>query len=236
MSTQNIKTPATQSRRWRWLGGVLGAVLAIGLGYSVYWAQVLRYHQIDRRRLRAAATSCRSRRRSPAPWWPSAPTTPQFVKAGQPLVRLDQADAKVALEQAEAQLARTVREVRNLFATSAAAARRACSCGRPIWPPRRATLTRRERLASHRARSPGRNCKHARDAVKAARRRACMAAREQLAANRARVDGTTVEEHPHVRDAAARGARGLPRAVRAPSCRRRSPASSPGAPCSSASA
>ena len=42
----------------------------------------------------------------------------QFVKAGQPLVRLDPADAHVALDQAEAQLARTVRDVRNLYATS----------------------------------------------------------------------------------------------------------------------
>ena len=56
----------------------------------------------------------------------------QFVKAGQPLVRLDQADAKVALDQAEAQLARTVREVRNLFATTRAiAGRRAAAAVGP---------------------------------------------------------------------------------------------------------
>ena len=41
-----------------------------------------------------------------------------FVKAGQPLVRLDPADAQVALDQAEAQLAQTVREVRTLFANN----------------------------------------------------------------------------------------------------------------------
>ena len=38
-----------------------------------------------------------------------------FVKAGQPLVKLDPADAQVALDQAEAQLAQTVREVRTLY-------------------------------------------------------------------------------------------------------------------------
>ena len=41
-----------------------------------------------------------------------------FVKAGQPLVKLDPADAQVALDQAEAQLAQTVREVRTLYANN----------------------------------------------------------------------------------------------------------------------
>ena len=42
-----------------------------------------------------------------------------FVKAGQPLVQLDPADAKVALDQAEANLAQTVRQVRTLYANNA---------------------------------------------------------------------------------------------------------------------
>ena len=41
-----------------------------------------------------------------------------FVRAGQMLVSLDPADARVALDQAEAQLAQTVREVRTLFANN----------------------------------------------------------------------------------------------------------------------
>ena len=41
-----------------------------------------------------------------------------FVRAGQPLVQLDPTDAKVALMQAEAQLAQTVREVRTVFANN----------------------------------------------------------------------------------------------------------------------
>ena len=43
-----------------------------------------------------------------------------FVQAGQVLVKLDPADARVALDQAEAQLAQTVREVRTLFANTGA--------------------------------------------------------------------------------------------------------------------
>ena len=41
-----------------------------------------------------------------------------FVKAGQTLVTLDRADAEVALEQAQAALAQTVREVRTLYVTN----------------------------------------------------------------------------------------------------------------------
>src|SRR5690349_6895495 len=41
-----------------------------------------------------------------------------YVKAGQTLVSLDKADARVMVEQAEAQLAKTVRAVRILRATS----------------------------------------------------------------------------------------------------------------------
>ena len=45
-----------------------------------------------------------------------------FVKAGQPLVRLDPADARIALDQAEAALAQTVRQVRTLYANNGALA------------------------------------------------------------------------------------------------------------------
>ncbi|MEO8121657.1 MAG: biotin/lipoyl-binding protein, partial [Rhodoferax sp.] len=41
-----------------------------------------------------------------------------FVKAGQVLVKLDSADAKVALAQAEAALAQAVRQVRTLYANN----------------------------------------------------------------------------------------------------------------------
>src|SRR5450830_448264 len=42
-----------------------------------------------------------------------------FVKAGAPLVRLDTADVAVALEQAQANLAQTVRQVRTVYANNA---------------------------------------------------------------------------------------------------------------------
>jgi membrane fusion protein (multidrug efflux system) len=56
----------------------------------------------------------------------------QTVKAGDPLVVLDPADARVALQRAEANLAQTVRQVRGLFAKTAATRQR-LSCVGPIW-------------------------------------------------------------------------------------------------------
>jgi len=123
------------------------------------------------------------------------------VKAGQVLVRLDPADATVALEAAEANLAKTVRQVRNLFATSsgqqANVKQRESDVARA-----KEDFERRRKLASTGAVS-GEEMNHARDALAAAQA-ALTAAREQANANRALVDQTTVEDHPDVRAAAAK--------------------------------
>jgi membrane fusion protein (multidrug efflux system) len=124
----------------------------------------------------------------------------QFVKAGQPLVRLDQADAKVALDQAEAQLAKTVREVRNLFATSAQL-RAAVALRQSDLAMAQKDLARRERLGNSGAIS-SEELQHARDTVRGAEA-ALMSAQQQLNGNQARVDGTTLENHPDVRNASA---------------------------------
>ena len=148
----------------------------------------------------SAATSCRSRRRSRARWSAIDADDTQFVNAGQPLVELDRADAKVALDQAEAQLAKTVREVRTLFATSAQ-----LQAGVEVHQSDVARanedLARRERLASSGAISRE-ELQHARNAANGAQS-ALLAAQQELAANRARVDRTTLDNHPDVRDAAA---------------------------------
>ncbi|HZI84696.1 MAG TPA: HlyD family efflux transporter periplasmic adaptor subunit, partial [Casimicrobiaceae bacterium] len=98
------------------------------------------------------------------------------------------------------QLARTVRDVRGLYATSAQlqanVAMRQSDLDRASED-----LTRRERLSSSGAISRE-ELQHARDAMSSARS-ALQAAEQQLAANRARVDRTTIEDHPDVRNAAA---------------------------------
>jgi membrane fusion protein, multidrug efflux system len=123
------------------------------------------------------------------------------VKAGQPLVSLDTADADVALAQAEAQLAQTVREVRTLYASqaqsSANVAMREAELARA-----KDDLARRKALAGSGAVS-GEEIRHAESAVTAAQA-TLNAAKEQLTSGRALTEGTSVANHPNVQRAAAR--------------------------------
>lgn len=137
-----------------------------------------------------------------------------FVKAGQPLVKLDPADARVALDRAEAQLAQTVREVRTLFANNAAlkaqVALREADIARANSDVTRAqddVERRRPLLATGAVGKEEFN--HAQSQLAAARsalaaaQSARVAAAEQLAANVALTDGSAVEDHPNVQRAAA---------------------------------
>ncbi len=199
MTIDNPKAPTTSRRRWRLLAGMGGGLLAIALVYGLYWAQVLRYHQTTDDAYVSGNVVQITPQISGTVVAIGADDT-QFVKAGQSLVRLDRADAKVALDQAEAQLARTVRDVRNQFATSAQL-EAALDAKQTELTRAQSDLERRARLGASGAVS-GEELQHARDAVKAAQAD-LAAARQQLAANRARIDGTTLADHPEVRDAAA---------------------------------
>src|SRR5215471_16828199 len=117
MSTDKTKAVPKTTRRWRWLGALLAVLVTVGAVYGAYWAQVLRYRQSTDDAYVGGNVVQITPQISGTVVAIGADDT-QFVKAGQPLVRLDPADAHVALDQAEAQLARTVRDVRNLFATS----------------------------------------------------------------------------------------------------------------------
>lgn len=138
-----------------------------------------------------------------------------FVKAGQPLVQLDPADAKVALEQSEAALAQAVRQVRTLYANNgslaAQIALREADVAKANSDIARAAddLKRRQSLTGNGAVSREElnhaqtqldNAKSALAAAKAG----VIAAREQLGSNQALTEGTSVEQHPSVQVAAAK--------------------------------
>ncbi len=138
-----------------------------------------------------------------------------IVKQGQELVVLDPSDARVALDQAEAQLAQTVREVRGVFANngtlSANVATRQADTIRARAELVRAQddYQRRAALVASGAVSKE-ELQHVQaelDAAKsqlAAADAGVSAAREQLLSNQTLTEGTTVAQHPNVQRAAAR--------------------------------
>ena len=122
------------------------------------------------------------------------------VDAGQVLVQLDPNDARVAYEQAVANLANTVRQVRGLF--SAVEAGQADIAARRVAVEKAsADVKRREGLVATGAVS-AEELAHARDELAAAQA-AMSVSNENLARNRALVDATTVIDQPQVKVAAA---------------------------------
>ena len=122
------------------------------------------------------------------------------VEAGQVLVQLDPSDARVALAQAEANLAATVRQVRGLYA--AVDAGQADIRARQVAVQKaRADVARREGLVASGAVSRE-ELAHARTELAAAQA-ALAGSRENLVRNRALVDATQVSDQPQVEAAAA---------------------------------
>ncbi|HEY2036389.1 MAG TPA: HlyD family efflux transporter periplasmic adaptor subunit [Steroidobacteraceae bacterium] len=193
------KTSLWKSPRARWLTVILGGVLVIGAAWGVYWDRDLRYSVYTDDAYVSGNVVQITPQISGTVVAIGADNT-QFVKAGQPLVRLDQADAKVALQESQAQLARTVRQVRNQFSTSSALQANV-QVRRTDLAKAQSDYDRRARLQRSGAISEE-ELQHASDAVKAAQA-ALAAAQQQLAADRAWIDGTTIENNPSVRDAAA---------------------------------
>ena len=136
------------------------------------------------------------------------------VKAGQALVRIDHADADVALEKAETQLAQTVRQVRTRYVQNDALAAdvevRQAEIVRAQADLTRAQsdLKRRQDLARSGGVS-GEELLHADTAVKTAQsalaqaKAALASSQAHLETNLALTHGTTIEQHPDVRNAAA---------------------------------
>jgi len=124
-----------------------------------------------------------------------------YVREGQPLVKMDPSDADVALAQAEAALAQTVRKVRGLYSTvhtskADVAAREA------VVKQAQADFQRRKGLAASGAIS-AEELAHARDALTTAES-ALTAAQAELATSSALVSDTEIATHPDVKAAAAK--------------------------------
>jgi len=122
------------------------------------------------------------------------------VERGQLLVQLDPADTQVALQQAEANLARTVRQVRGLY-RSVEASQADLNARQVALDRVRQDFARRKDLAASGAIS-NEELAHARDELAAAEA-ALSGSREKFETSRALVDDTVVATQPDVQAAAA---------------------------------
>lgn len=211
---QTTAAPATNPTRKKALTAIAAAVLVIGAAYGAYYALVLNHFETTDNAYVQGNVVQLTPQVGGTVLAINADDT-DFVKAGQPLVRLDPADARVALDQAEAQLAQTVREVRTLFANNATLkaqiALREADLARAESElvraqddvSRRTPLVATGAVGKEEFNHANAQLSAARSAVSAAKS-AVVAAREQLASNESLTDNTSVEQHPNVQRASAR--------------------------------
>ncbi|MGO4502319.1 MULTISPECIES: HlyD family secretion protein [unclassified Dyella] len=124
-----------------------------------------------------------------------------LVHAGDVLVKLDPADADVALEQARANLAGTVRKVRGLY-SNVSGAQSEVAVRKVAVDKALQDYNRRRDLAKSGAIS-AEELSHAMDALTTAQS-ALTTAQQQLQTNKVLVDDTVVASHPDVQTAAAK--------------------------------
>ena len=206
--------PSPTNPRRKALGLIAVAVLLAGAGYGAYWALALNHvESTDNAYVNGNVVQI----------------TPQVagtvvailadeadrVAAGQPLVKLDAADARVALDQATAQLAQTVRETRTLFANNATFGAqinlRQAELARAQTEVTRAQddVNRRAPLLASGAVGKEEfahmtaQLATAKNALLAAQS-AVAAARESLTSNQSLTDNTSIAQHPGVQKAAVR--------------------------------
>jgi membrane fusion protein, multidrug efflux system len=198
--TQPAQPPANNGKRKRMMTLLVIVILIAAVAYGLYYFLDARFHEdTDDAYVNGNVVQITPQVTGTVIAVNADDT--QTVKAGDPLVVLDPADARVALEQAEANLAQTVRQVRGLFADDnqyqAQVALRQSDLSRA-----QDDLKRRLTVAQTGAVSLE-EISHARDAVKSAQA-SVDAAQQQLASNRALTANTTIANHPNVQAAAAK--------------------------------
>ena len=188
-------------RRKRLLALLIGLFLAAGIGYGIYWALVGRYVESTDDAYVGGNLVQITPQVSGTVLAIDADDT-DYVKAGQTLVALDQADSRIALEEAEAALARRRAPGAQSHGHYRRRSRPPWRCAKPNWRAR-ARTSRGARRWRPAAPCPPRNCSTRAMPWRAAGPR-CDVAEQQLAAQQTLTDHTTVETHPEVQSAAAR--------------------------------
>ena len=192
------QTRLMQRRRQGWLAGLGVIVVVVAVVALVWWwIYTSRYQGTDDAYVAGDLVSVMSQVNGTV--IAIAADDTDRVRAGQDLVRLDATDARIALQDAEQQLARTARQTHTVFDNrdelSAVVAQRRADLERA-----QADFQRRKDLTTSGAVS-GEELAHARDTLNAARE-ALTAAQKNLAASVALVGRTGVADNPDVQAAA----------------------------------
>ena len=194
----NAGVPDAGKRRLRLI--IITIILLIaGIGYGIYWSMFLRNfeHTDD---AYAAGNVVQVTPQIAGTVTAIHADDTDLIEAGKPLIEFDRTDAKVAVDQAEAQLAQTVREVRVIFANNSSL--QAVVDARSVdLEKAKSDLARRMSVSNSGAIS-SEELEHARNAVKMTEA-ALTTAKEQLAANKALTENTNISQHPNVMRAAA---------------------------------
>ena len=187
-----------QRRRTRWLLIVTAAFVVVGVIAAAYWLlYASHYEQTDDAYVAGDLVNVSSQVSGTVVSIGADET--DFVQVGQELIRLDDTDARIALTEAENQLAKVVRQVRTVFTSrdelSAVLAQRRADLSRA-----RTDLERRKSLGKSGAVS-AEEISHAQDAFNAAQQ-ALIAAEKSLAGGTALLGRTGVSDNPDVQAAA----------------------------------
>jgi len=197
--TQHQEDAANQRNRKRWLGGLAVVVILLGLGVWAWHELYGRWNE---------STDDAYVNGNVVEITPLATGTVvsigaddgDLVQEGQTLVSFVPSDALVGLQSAEANLARTVRQVRGLF-SNVDGMKAQVAAQKSEVQKAQDNYSRRKSLAAGGAISQE-ELSHARDDLSSARS-ALRNAEQQLDTSRALVDNTAVVNHPDVMAAAA---------------------------------
>ncbi|SFP21080.1 efflux RND transporter periplasmic adaptor subunit [Variovorax sp. 770b2] len=208
------EAPAGNGKRRRALTALAAVVIVAGGGWGLYeWLVASHYEDTDNAYVQGNVIQITPQIGGTVMAINADDT--DFVKAGQPLVQLDPADAKVSLEQAEAALAQAVRQTRTLYANNGSLAAQVTLRQSDIVKAQsdiakaQDDLQRRRALSGNGAVSKE-ELNHAEtqlDTAKsqlAAAQAGVVAAKEALVSNQSLTDGTSVAQHPSVLAAAAK--------------------------------
>ena len=181
-------------KRKRWLLQLTAVIVIVGAVYAAYWWTIGQYYETTDDAYVAGNLVNVSPQISATVTAIDTDET-ELVQQGQPLVRLDDTDTAIALDQAKANLAETVRRVRQMFET-AGQLRATVALRESDLDRAKDDVVRRQALIRQHAVSKE-DLQHARSAYAVAQA-SLRVVQHELAASNALVGGVDVEHHPMV--------------------------------------